>query len=109
MHVQSLSKSLERHHADSKGRDDETIIKEDTKESFDLYSAHLDAELDAFDVKRIDSNGFILRTGKSNPLLRLPSLTGRSAKYFLQEKIGEGAYGKVYRAIDSTSNDEVMY
>jgi hypothetical protein len=33
--------------------------------------------------------------------------TRKSSKYVLKDKIGEGAYGKVYRSIDKLTNKEV--
>jgi serine/threonine protein kinase len=52
----------------------------------------------------VDSNGFI--SGARKPYF-FPSRAVQAKKYFLQDKIGEGAYGKVYRSIDTQTNKEV--
>jgi hypothetical protein len=111
-HVQSFSISIDHDEGDS----DTSIYKqnsslristncEDSKESPQEFSENLDKSLEKFHLTRVDSNGFV--SGVLKPQSAVPPRSGKSLKYFLKDKIGEGAYGKVYRSIDIETKKEV--
>jgi hypothetical protein len=94
---------------DAANSEGSTTPAEDSKESFEEFSKRLDEDLKELCVKRMDSNGFVHSAGEDNSQIALPSKSGKSMKYFLSEKIGEGAYGKVYRSVDTITKEEVYY
>ena len=104
---QSFSLSWDR--KDAAKSEGSTTPTEDCKESFEEFSKQLDEDLKELCVKRMDSNGFVHSAGEDNSQVALPSKSGKSMKYFLSEKIGEGAYGKVYRSVDTITKEEVYY
>lgn len=69
------------------------------------FNKQIDEDLAEFNLTRVDSNGFV--NGSARPRAHIPSRSGKSTKYFLKDKIGEGQYGKVYRSIDVQANKEV--
>lgn len=81
---------------------------EDNKESPADFSEHIDRELlHEISLTRLDSNGCV--TQRYNPRSDVPPRSGKSMQYVLTDKIGEGAYGKVYRAIDVKNQNDVSY
>mmetsp|Transcript_21323 Transcript_21323/g.39806 ORF Transcript_21323/g.39806 Transcript_21323/m.39806 type:complete len:241 (-) Transcript_21323:1381-2103(-) len=75
---------------------------EESKESFDIFGNILEEDEEPTINLRMDSNGFI----KNRTLSMLPPMSNSTMKYFLKDKIGEGAYGKVYRSVDTTTKKE---
>lgn len=76
---------------------------EESKDSFDIFGNILEEEDEEPPITlRMDSNGFI----KNRTLSMVPSMSKSTMKYFLKDKIGEGAYGKVYRSVDTSTKKE---